>query len=552
VAGSVDRRSFLVRGVGVAALAGTGGVLAACGGGSTGPGAKGSPGSPRRGGQVRIGVWTEDPSLNPANAPSWVSAAYYAAALYDPLAYVDVNGNVRPYLAESIEHDEDYSHWTVRLRSGVTFHDGSALDARTVVANLETALHAPTSAPAVLSNIAKVSAADERTVRYTMKTPWVAFERYLTGQLGLVAGMATVAGKEPTKAVGTGPFVLEKWTPRVGLSATRNPHYWRPGLPYLDRVAYRPVLDAQQMLNSVRADNLDIGITGSTIADLSRIRGDASIQYLDDSGVAVMEPHNVYWQLNLAAKPLDDIRVRRALANAFDQSRLYDAVFHRASSATGTRGGFTPVTSVFTPGSKYYSTTGYPARPNPGLARQLIADYTKEHGRPSITVTATTEPAELRALTLTKSMWEPLGIDVKIQQLDVGRLIANLVNGQFQVTYVDLGAAVDPDQNYVYWSPTLTTAIGKPSLNFSRHRDQRVEKALQEGRQNPDEAARIRAYQQVDRLLAENVVCVWMGRSLGASYARKNVGGMGRGTGPDGARGLPVPGVGGLGQFWVG
>jgi ABC-type transport system substrate-binding protein len=122
--GELDRRTFLAG----AAAVGAGGILAACGssgsskaGGSTGSGTKATPGvsnaTPKKGGTLNIGTEAEDNGFNPTIASWDVTGLMYGACLFDPIAYVASDGSVKPYLAQAITPNADYTQWTIKLRS---------------------------------------------------------------------------------------------------------------------------------------------------------------------------------------------------------------------------------------------------------------------------------------------------------------------------------------------------------------------------------------------------------------------------------------------------
>ncbi|WP_219416512.1 ABC transporter substrate-binding protein [Pseudonocardia nigra] len=422
----ISRRTLLARTAqlaGASAVAGIGGgLVAGCSGEQpVAPTATQPSGAPVRGGHLRVGVWSEQAGLNPILDTFTAVGSSYAATVYDALFTVAEDGSVIPDLARSLEHSEDYTTWTIGLRDGVAFHDGSAFDAQAVAAQMEAALASPTFA-ASFANVAGVRTADPMTVVLTTKTPWVPFDRYLTGTFATIVTPDTWNGTSP-KPIGTGPFMVEEWENGNRFVAVRNPNYWRQGLPHLDQVTFRPILNSTQRENSVKAGDLELGTTGSTISNLKALRDDSGLLYYDDAGIDVIQPHHVFWQLNCMAPPLDDVRIRKALALALDQRRFYDTVFREASSATGW-GEYQPVTSFFHPDSEHWSETGYPTAPDVELAKRLVAECTAEKGRAAFLVTATNEPTQQLALSLTKGMWEPLGIDVAVQQIDVGRLIA--------------------------------------------------------------------------------------------------------------------------------
>src|SRR5947208_5649789 len=144
---AIDRRSFLAQGLRTAAGAavlggGASSLLAACssGGGtttSTGTNAGVSTATPRRGGSVTFGTDSEMNGFDPTTN-TWDETSYlYTRCVYDTLATVDASGAFKPYLAQSITPNSDYTKWTIVARPNVTFHDGSALTSAAIKTNLD-------------------------------------------------------------------------------------------------------------------------------------------------------------------------------------------------------------------------------------------------------------------------------------------------------------------------------------------------------------------------------------------------------------------------------
>ena len=250
----IDRRSFLARGaVGAAGVAaagvGGGSLLAACSSSPTPSATKGtgtrdgiSSATPKKGGAITFGTEDEDQSFDPATGRFDETGVLYARTVFDPLTIVAQDGSIQPYLAQSVTPNEDYSVWTIGVRPGVLFHDGTTCDAAAIAGSIEHFLTGElgiTLTPSLAkTNAISVTAPD--TVTITLNQPWVPFPAYLTGgiggQGGYIIAPAMIANKNGgMHPIGTGPFVFEDWVPNDHFTSTRNPHYWRPGLPYLDR-----------------------------------------------------------------------------------------------------------------------------------------------------------------------------------------------------------------------------------------------------------------------------------------------------------------------------
>ena len=194
---------------------------------------------------------------------------------------------------------------------------------------------------------------DPLTVLYTMGGPWVAFPTYLTGQLGYVMDPKMLA--DPTNAprhpIGTGPFILKEWVPNNHLIVTKNPNYWQQGLPYLDEIELRPILETQSRENSLKAGTID-AMHSSDVQTIKDLKGNKSISQITDQNVKG-EAEEHFIMLNTAKAPLDDVNLRTALAYATDRKKRIDTIdFGISPDSTG------PFGNV---GSAYHSDTGYPS-----------------------------------------------------------------------------------------------------------------------------------------------------------------------------------------------
>ncbi|HLG66946.1 MAG TPA: ABC transporter substrate-binding protein, partial [Acidimicrobiales bacterium] len=383
----IDRRSFLTRsaavGAGLAAAGSSGGLLSACGSSSSSPGsstaarANGvSTGTPRTGGKVVFGTEAEEKGFSPTLGTFDTTGILYARTVFDPLAIVAADGKtVKPYLAESITPNADYTVWTVTMRQNVVFHNGTPCDGAALAANFEAQKTSILTGPA-LATIDTINQSGPLSVEVHMKSPWVPFDYFLAGgiggQIAFVAEPNWLASKSQTDPVGTGPFVFQDWTPNDHFTATRNPHYWRPNLPYLDSITYKPIPDAQQLLNSLMTGQVDI-IHTSNAQVTGQLKSDSSLSFVDDATHSAGEPDMGCLLLNLSKAPFSDLRVRQAAAMAVSSQEYVKVI-----DAGGVN---PPSNSPFTPSSPYYTTTSYP-KPDPAKAKQLVQEVRQSTGQP--------------------------------------------------------------------------------------------------------------------------------------------------------------------------
>jgi ABC-type transport system substrate-binding protein len=462
--------------------------------------------------------------LSPSQNRWDTNGLLYANTIYDPLMAVAVDGTIQPYLAQSLTPNATYDRWTLTLRPGIVFHDGSALTA-TVVRNNFTALQSSALTGGALKGVASIATPDDRTVVFALTSPATAFPAGLTTQAGYTVAQTTL--DHPTAPpVGTGPFVYAEWLPNGHFTATQNPHYWQPGLPHLDQITFRPIVDTVQREDSLRTGSVDaiISIDPRTYQHFS---GAAGFQAMIQTSPVVGSPTMGFVLLNRARPPTDDARIRLALAKATDQAAI-QTVFGDGSVR--------PVNGMFLPDSPYYSATGYPAH-DPGGAAALIRAYAGEHGPPAITLSTTPDPRITQLVQVIQEMWTRAGVQAGISVVQQADAIVDLLTGNFQAVPSAQFGAVNPDLNYPWLSTTTVQPIGTIGLNFSRNDDPAIEAALRTGRTTLDRATRVAAYRTVNERLARDLPYLWIGRDVFPFAATSRVQGIARRTLPDGMPG---------------
>ena len=540
----IDRRSFLARGLagatGVAAGLGGASLLSACGSGppSSQTGTRGgiSRATPRRGGSLTFAVEAEQSSLDPALARFDESGVNYARAVYDPLTIIAADGSVQPYLAQSVTPNPDYTVWTIKTRPGVTFHDGTPCDATAVAASMNHYIKGELGI-VTMQPVDSVVATDAQTVTVNLKQPWIPFDYYLAGGIGggvgYVVGPSVIAqaaqGNVQIVAVGTGPFKYSAWVPNDHFSLVRNPNYWRPGLPYLDAITYRPIPDPDSRANSLLAGTVDIMHT-DVATSILQFQQNPSYGFLDDLQGVIGEPDMDFIMLNLQAPPMTDIRLRQAMAMALDLGTYKAVINHNLNPEA---------TQPFVSGTPYYAPTSYPSY-NPSKARSLVQQIQHDTGKAvSFTLGTTTSSAGLQAAEFLQSELQQVGMQVQIAQFQQAEFINNALAGKFQANEWRQFAAVDPDLNYLFWSPT--TIFGPPineAANFARNTDPQIETLLQQGRTSSDPTVRAQAYKSIAERLAQDLPYIFYDRAVWAIMSKAKVQNWNNPTTPRGSKAL--------------
>jgi peptide/nickel transport system substrate-binding protein len=493
-------------------------LLAAC---SSSPSSKGGGGSnhgssknngvstatPKPGGSLTFGTEAEEQGFDPAAARYDATGIIYARTVFDPLTTVSADGSIQPYLAQSVTPNADYSTWTVQMRPNVVFHDGTTCDASSVVGSLEHFLSGEYSFTA--KPIEHITATGPLTVTVKMNQPWVAFDAYMAGgiggQLAWVIPPSMIKNPNGTnRPIGTGPFVFSDWVVNDHFTATKNPHYWRPGLPYLDSITYKPLPEDESRDNALASGAIQAMHTDDP-QSIKNFRTQSNIGYVDDSGPVLGEPDMGCILLNLTKAPFNDIRFRKAVAMAIDLVSYKTAIDFGVNATSN---------GVFTTGSPFRpATSAYPSY-DPSGATSLVSQLKSEGKSVSFTLGTTPDESSIRACTYIQSELNAVGMNCSIagQQVQQAQLINDALEGQFQALLWRQFAAVDPDLNYVFWSPT--EILGSLAIDMTRNNDPLVEDALQQGRRNAVQSVRDQAYQKVSERFDADLPYIWLDRAV--------------------------------------
>ncbi|HMG25594.1 MAG TPA: ABC transporter substrate-binding protein [Acidimicrobiia bacterium] len=532
-------------------------VLGACGVQNSETNERGhadADGSPVEGGSITYGIESETtggwclPDAQLAAAGTEV-----AQAIYETLTVPNARGQFVPYLAKSVDHNRDYTQWTITLRGGISFHDGEPLDAAAVVRNLEAYRQGPLWR-AAFGDIADVRAVDNLTVLVTTRVPWVEFPAALwgTGRLGIAAPAQLDDLNCATNLIGTGPFSLKSWVPDDSLVVTKNVHYWQKdksgkALPYLDQITFRPQEDSSQRVNGLKGGDLDL----VQVADGQQIAGlrDDARSGLVNLLVSGRDAEVDHTMLNTARPPFDRKSCRLAVAYAIDTESL------RESTGAGTR----VATQPFAPRtSGYQRNPGYPGF-NSEDAERFLNDCTGELGAGELrfTLDSTPDPPVQALGNAVKDQLAKVGIRVELAApTNQSAYIDLAIRGEFQAMLWRNFPSVDPDTLYPWWHSTAidpgTGATVRNLANLSSIQDPVIDQSLEHGRSEADPAKRRRLYEAIGRRFGEEAYNIWAWYVDWAFAARPRLQGLQGPELPTGERrGLPITSVQPVLGLWL-
>ncbi|MET0895990.1 MAG: ABC transporter substrate-binding protein, partial [Acidimicrobiia bacterium] len=367
----------------------------------------------------------------PRTARLAISGIEVAAAIYDTLTAPNTKGQIKPYLAKSVTPNTDYTQWTITLRNGITFHDGTPVDAAAVAANID-AYRDNLLVGQGLKNIASVTVANSTTINVATVTAWPQFPwfLYLDGRMAIVAPKQLNGSNADcaSNLVGSGPFKLaEPWVVNTKLVTTKNATYWQKdangtALPYLDGITFVPVPEANQRVNGVQGRTFDVIHTsdGLQVDALNQLKGTLNLM---QEKAGRREVRN--YLMNAVKAPLDDLNARKAVAMAIDRNQVNElrnaGVFDVANG---------PFDSQV---MGYLKNPGFP-KYNPTEARKLVDAYTAAHGVWfSVVLEHTNDPANAEEAALLKQQLAKVGIDATLTPDDQTSFITAAVGGNYSI-----------------------------------------------------------------------------------------------------------------------
>lgn len=457
------------------------------------------PDDPRMGGTLEVGMLVEPPALDPFHQAA-DARIRVTVLMYQGLFYEAETGEAIPLLAESYEISEDGLEYTFKLREGVKFHNGQDMTADDVAYSYNYIRDPDNGSPGArdFAIIEEIEAVDPTTVRMRLSESNAALPMTLGNKYGAVIPAGYFDAEDAKtrmnrESVGTGPFKLVEFNPNQNLLMAKNEDYWQESMPYLDEVNFSFLPNSASMLIALRNDRINV-------VNLSRPQDAAQVQGIEGLVIERFPSLNQKTiDLGSETKPLDDVRVRQAIALAVDKEEIMKAAI----------GGYGQVIGTIVAGME--DRWGVPADQLPNQVRDL--DRAKElmaeagYGD-GVEVTLTTingydwmDPA---AVTLKEQLAE-IGIDLQIQRVDLGVWIDAFRSAQMGFTFNDW--ATQPDPNLLFFRHFHKKPDGADFRNWN---NDEASALLQRGRSESDYEARRAAYADFQKVLAETVPTIMM------------------------------------------
>jgi peptide/nickel transport system substrate-binding protein len=456
----------------------------------------------RRGGTLTAVLAVDMPGFDPIQlqgAQNW-GEAFLVPAVYDALFYLDAANRLRPKIGRSLTSDDGGATWILTLRDGVRFADGTSLDAEAVRFNWARLADPANRASAAeaAGMIAAMEVIDPLTLRVRLHAPaprWSFRAARSLSSIGSPAAIAAAGQAFSSQPVGAGPFRLVEWVRGDQMRFERNPGYWQAGKPYLDElVVITGLPDAASKFAAMQSGRAQVSMEplGPNLAPYHAAPERFELLGMRPAGGGVAV------NLNLSRPPFDDVRVRRALALAFDSAEYVEL-----------RGLGDPamvMTTVDFPGTAYAAPdVRLPGR-DLAQAQALIDEVVAETGQPiRFRMDTYTNEGHQREANCAKIIWEKhlRNVEVEVVPDQAPTVLAKYRSGDYQAG------------NYAFtWSdPTLDLApiLGSSSpQNVMRYKNPAVDAALERLAGLTDDEEIAETHREILRRLLEDWPIYWM------------------------------------------
>jgi peptide/nickel transport system substrate-binding protein len=473
-------------------------------------------GPPKRGGILRVRGWDPthfDPHLTISNRTHNTLSFVYSRLVRHQVG-ADVQPGtfiVEPDLAERWEELDDTTY-VFHLRKGITWHHKPPVNGRELVADdvkftYDRFLTEKGNANRyMLDSVDRVEVADRYTVKFRLKEPYVWFVNTLAYPWSTWIIAPEVVDKfgdlkKPETAIGTGPFLLERYEPNVKTVFTRNPDYYRDGQPYVDGVEWLVLDDESTGLAMYRTGQLDCGPNPNW-----------GVRQQDLEALKKTHPHLVYRHLlshvtgaifmRTDMSPFNDVRVRRAISHAMNRQELIEAVWGRGAPTPAVARGLVewsvPMEQLGD-GATYY-------RYDPQEARRLLAEAGYPKGfKTQLTVTPGYGRDLVDDAQLVQRYLKDVGIEAELKIQEFGAYVATTVQGKFEgLVRGPFGIAWEPD------SPLYRAYASDSSWNIGHVNDATLTAMLKEQRRTKDLEVRKQIIFDIQRYAAQQQYYVYL------------------------------------------
>jgi peptide/nickel transport system substrate-binding protein len=446
---------------------------------------------------LRFGL-AEDPDiLDPTLARTFVGRIVFAA-LCDKLFDIDEKLEIVPQLATGYEWSADRKALTIKLRKGVTFHDGEKLDAAAVKFNIERhKTMAGSNRRGELAPVMGADVVDDSTVRLNLSAPFAPLLAQLADRAGMMVSpkAAQAEGdKFGSKPVCSGPFRFVERVAQDRIVLERYPNYWNKGEIHFDKVVYLPIVDSTVRLANLKSGQLDF-IERVGTSDIAALKTDgrfkiSRITEIGYQGITINVGKSDLAQKNPLGR---DPRVREAFELALDRDGIAQVAMDGAADVGN---------QWVAPTNAFYAKNMPVPKRDVAKAKALL--QAAGVSNPSFTLMTPTTSDAQKIAQVVQSMVREAGFDVKIQSTEFATSLNMADKGDFEAYVLAWSGRADPDGNIFSFDGC------KQPLDYAGYCKQEVDDLLNRSRTTLDPSERKKIYAELAAIVLKDRPIVYL------------------------------------------
>ncbi len=406
--------------------------------------------------------------------------------VFEGLVKPDNQGHIHPAVASDYTVSEDGLVYTFTLRKGIKFHNGNLVTVDDVKYSLERLMGVETGEPlaASFTVIDNIETPDQQTVVITLKEFDASFLANLT-----VAILPEDNADHNLNPIGTGPFKFIEYVPEQRVVIEKFADYWKEGVPYVDKVEFRIIPDNEAALLSFKSGAIDIypRIANERLEELG-----SEFHYVQG-----MQNMVQLMTMNIAHKPFDDIRVRRAINYAIDVDEIIEAV----AFGLGTKLG-----SNMSPVMPQYYQEGLESTYNLNIerAKELLTEAGYEDGFKTVISVPANYQFHVDTAQVIASQLQKVGIDVDIELVEWGVWLDRIYRGRdYEMTIIGFTGKLDPHK-------ILGRFTSDYDANFLNYNNSEYDELIKQATKTVDLEQRAELYRRAQQILTEDAAAVYI------------------------------------------
>lgn len=451
---------------------------------------------------LRLGIAEDALTLDPI-ASSDNPSIWTELLIFDQLVRPSTDGlKLEPGLAEKWDIAEDGKSYTFHLRSNARFSNGDPVTADDVVFSLKRAAGDKSEWARFFRPITGYEVIDSQTVRLTLDKPFTPLLNNLAlFSASILPQKALTASGEAffNKPVGSGPFVIERWSRGEKMQLSKNPHYWQAGKPMVDTAEIQIIGEDNSRVLKLKAGELD-AVIGLPFNQIAGLKADARFQV----GVAEVFRSELV-QLNTRVKPLDDVRVRQALNYAVDKDGIVKSILR----------GNGKVAASSLPIMAYHDTSLTPYPMDLDKAKALLADAGMAPGLKLKLLVPSGDMTHRQVASVMQNNLARVGVQVELQTIEGSSQFSTTKAGNYDMALTfTTSDTIDPDQLVGF------TAVNPERANalHTEWQDLRVNELYELERQTLDGPERGKQFQEIENRIHDGAPFIFLYHQ-GATYA---------------------------------